>query len=61
MPIERMHKEVERLKRLSGRLDLVANEHSSFTEALLPISASILRLAVVLEVLVISKSGGQPV
>ena len=53
--------EVDRLKRVSGRLELLANEHSSVTEALMSISGSILGIATVLEVLVISKSGVRPV
>jgi hypothetical protein len=55
VPSNTILKEVERLKRMSGRLDLLANEHSSVTEALMSISGSILRIATVLEVLVISK------
>jgi hypothetical protein len=51
-------KEVERLKRLSGRLDLLADEHPTLTEALLPVSASIVRIATVLELVVISGSVG---
>jgi hypothetical protein len=54
-------REVEVLKLLSGRLDILADEHSTLTEALLPISAGILRIATVLEVLVISRSDGRPV
>jgi hypothetical protein len=49
--------EVEILKLLSGRLDVLARQHPAYTEALLPISAGILGFATVLEVLVISKSG----
>lgn len=49
-------KEVERLKRLSKRLDLLADEHLTLTEALVPVSASIVRIATVLELVVISNS-----
>jgi hypothetical protein len=49
-------KEVERLKGLSGRLDLLADEHPTLTEALLPVSASIVRIATVLELVVISRT-----
>jgi hypothetical protein len=48
-------KEVERLKRMSRRLELLADEHSSVTKALLSVSGSILGIATVLKVLVISK------
>ena len=57
MPYKQILVEVRRLKELSIRLDRHAEEHSSLSEALLPISAGILRLATVLEVLVISRSG----
>jgi hypothetical protein len=50
-------KEVERLKRMSERLELIADEHSSVTKALLSVSGSILGIATVLKVLVISKAG----
>jgi hypothetical protein len=61
VPYDTILKEVERLKQVSARLDLLANRHSSVTEALISISASILGIATVLEVLVISKSGTRPV
>lgn len=61
MPYKRILLEVKRLKELSSRLDLLANQHPPFTESLLPISAGILRIATVLEVLVISKSEGSVV
>jgi hypothetical protein len=48
--------EVERLKRMSERLELIADEHSSVTKALLSVSGSILGIATVLKVLVISKT-----
>jgi hypothetical protein len=57
MPYERILAEVDRLKRLSSRLDLTADEHPALTEALRPISANILSIATVLQVLVISKLG----
>lgn len=57
MPCREILVEVKLLKELSDRLDQLAGEHPSFTEALLPISAGILRMATVLEVLVISRSG----
>ena len=60
VPFEKLMKEVEVLKAMSGRLDLIAEEHSAFSEALFPISAGILRLATVLEVLIISKSSERP-
>lgn len=44
MPFKRILQEVERHKRMSGRLDLLADEYPSVTEALVPLSASILRL-----------------
>lgn len=56
-PHKKILTEVKRLKELSGRLDLLAEEHPTFSEALVPISAGILRMATVLEVLVISRSG----
>jgi hypothetical protein len=61
VPYNIILKEVERLKQMSGRLELLANKHSPVTEALISISASILGIATVLEVLVISKSGTRPV
>ena len=60
VPYKSIMKEVEILKLLSGRLDALADEHSTFAEALLPISAGVLRIATVLEVLVISKSRERP-
>ncbi len=54
-------KEVERLTGMSQRLKLLADEHSSAAKALLPISASILGIATVLKVLVISKASAPPV
>jgi hypothetical protein len=54
-------KEVERLTGMSQRLKLLADEHSSAAKALLPISASILGIATVLKVLVISKASTPPV
>jgi hypothetical protein len=61
VPYESIMREVEVLKLLSGRLDVLADEHPTLTEALLPISAGILRIATVLEVLVISRSHSRPV
>jgi len=61
MPYKRILAEVDRLKRLSSRLDLMADEHPTFTESLRPISANILSIATVLEVLVISKFGAPSV
>lgn len=49
-------KEVERLKGLSGRLDRLADGQPSLTEALVPVSASIVRIATVLELVVITRS-----
>jgi hypothetical protein len=54
-------KEVERLKRMSRRLELLADEHSFVTNALLSVSGSILGIATVLKVLVISKASMRPV
>jgi hypothetical protein len=54
-------KEVERLTGMSQRLKLLADEHSSAAKALLPISASLLGIATVLKVLVISKASTPPV
>lgn len=54
MPLKMILKEVERLKHLSVRLDKIAGEHPSITEALLPISSG--RMATVLHVLVIPES-----
>jgi hypothetical protein len=53
-------KEVERLTAMSERLKLLADQHSSAAKALLPISASILGIATVLKVLVISKASTPP-
>jgi hypothetical protein len=53
-------KEVERLTGMSERLKLLADQHSSAAKALLPISASILGIATVLKVLVISKASTPP-
>jgi hypothetical protein len=61
VPYESIMREVEVLKLLSRRLDILADEHSTLTEALLPISAGILRIATVLEVLAISRSDSRPV
>jgi hypothetical protein len=49
-------KEIERLKRMSRRLELMADEHPSVTKALLSVSGGILGIATVLKVLVISKA-----
>jgi hypothetical protein len=57
VPNKSIMKEVEILKLLSGRLDVLADQHPTYTDVLFPISAGILRFATVLEVLVISKSG----
>ena len=61
VPYNTILQEVDRLKQMSGRLELLANKHSSVTEVLMSISASILGIATVLEVLVISKSGTRPI
>ena len=58
MPYTKLLTEAKLLKDLSERLDRLADEHPSVTEALIPISAGILRMAIVLEVLVMSRSGG---
>jgi hypothetical protein len=58
MPYTKLMTEAKRLKDLSERLDRLADEHPSVTEALIPISAGILRMAIVLEVLVMSRSSG---
>jgi hypothetical protein len=61
VPYKSIMMEVEILKLLSGRLDVLAEQHPTFTETLFPISAGILRIATVLEVLVISRSDSRPV
>jgi hypothetical protein len=61
VPYNTILQEVDRLKQMSARLELLANRHSPVTEALISISASILGIATVLEVLVISKSETRPV
>jgi hypothetical protein len=52
--------EAAALHQLSGRLNVLADQHPIHAEALLSISAGISDFAAVLEVLAISKSGTRP-
>lgn len=60
MLYEPIMNEVTVLKQLSGRLDVLADQHPIHAEALLSISAGILEFATVLEVLAITKSDARP-
>lgn len=57
MPFEKLLEEVQNLKDSSNRLGRLADEHPTFTDGLLPISASVLKSAIILEILILSRSG----
>ena len=54
--------EAQQLKDVSGRLELLADEHPTVTDAILTICGTIRNTATILEVLVATKLGGvQPI
>ena len=54
--------EAQQLKDVSGRLELLADEHPTVTDAILTICGTIRNTATILEVLVATKlSGVQPI
>ena len=62
MPSKALLDEAQQLKEVSGRLELLAEEHPTVTDAILKISGTIRSTATVLEVLVATKLGGiQPI
>jgi hypothetical protein len=58
MPAIAILQEVRHLRNISERLELLADQHVSMTDALLTISGSIRETATLLEVLVATKDGG---
>ena len=62
MPSKALLHEAQQLKDVSGRLELLADEHPTVTDAILRISGTIRSTATILEVLVATKLGGiQPI
>jgi len=62
MPSKALLHEAQQLKDVSGRLELLAEEHPTVTDAILTISGSIRSTATILEVLVATKlDGAQPI
>ena len=62
MPSKALLHEAQQLKDVSGRLDSLADEHPTVTDAILRISGTIRSTATILEVLVATKLDGiQPV
>ncbi len=60
MPSNAILHEVRQLYNVSDRLDLLADEHSVVSEALLTISGSVRNTATLLEVLVATRMGQIP-
>lgn len=58
MPSKALLDEAEQLKEVSGRLELLADEHPTVTDAILKICGTIRSTATILEVLVATKLGG---
>ena len=62
MPSKALLHEAQQLKDVSGRLELLADEHPTVTDAILSICGTIRSTATILEVLVAAKlSGIQPI
>jgi hypothetical protein len=62
MPSKALLQEAQQLKDVSGRLELLADEHPTVTDAILRICGTIRSTAAILEVLVATKLDGvQPV
>lgn len=62
MPSKALLHEAQQLKDVSGRLELLADEHPTVTDAILTISGTIRSTATILEVLVATKLDGiQPI
>jgi hypothetical protein len=62
MPSKALLHEAQQLKDVSGRLELLADEHPTVTDAILRICGTIRSTAAILEVLVATKLDGvQPV
>jgi hypothetical protein len=62
MPSKALLHEAQQLKEVSGRLELLADEHPTVTDAILTICGTILNTATILEVLVATKLDGvQPI
>lgn len=57
MPLSAILREAQQLHNVSRRLDSLAEEHSSVSEALITISGSVRNTATLLEVLVVTKMG----
>ena len=58
MPSKALLHEAQQLKELSGRLELLAEEHPTVTDAILKICGTIRSTAAILEVLVATKLDG---
>ena len=58
MPSTGLLHEAQQLKDVSGRLELLAEEHPTVTDAILTICGTIRSTATILEVLVATKLGG---
>ena len=58
MPPKALLHEAQQLKDVSGRLELLADEHPTVADAILSISGTIRSTATILEVLVATKLGG---
>ena len=58
MPSKALLHEAQQLKEVSGRLELLADEHPTVTDAILSISGTIRSTATILEVLVATKLDG---
>ena len=58
MPSKALLHEAQQLKDVSGRLELLAEEHPAVTDAILKISGTIRSTATILEVLVATKLDG---
>jgi hypothetical protein len=62
MPSKALLHEAQQLKDVSGRLELLADEHPTLTDAILSICGTIRSTATILEVLVATKLDGvQPI
>ena len=62
MPSKALLHEAQQLKEVSGRLELLAEEHPNVTHAILTICGTIRSTATILEVLVATKlDGAQPI
>jgi hypothetical protein len=62
MPSKALLHEAQQLKDVSGRLELLADEHPTVTDAILTICGTIRNTATILEVLVATKLDGvQPI